>query len=298
MTSEALKALADDQKFILVDDEVIKDKAKADVLAKSLSVLQVARLFVECIARKGASYPLTLVEIHTLVHVFCAIVTYAFWAEKPLDVGQPIPVDAALFGGDTMTKFHELAERADRAKNAHSEEPRPKEPLIKYANNFNALHDYLDTITSLDLLDKAERTKPRPARTAWWRVKHHLAPRLTMVLISIAYGGLHLSAWNFDFPTWGERLGWIISCLIVLFGPTAGLLTAYLVTQFKAWLHLEHDEKWHEVYKQSWRYAQWGHVAMVLLCRSFLIIESFVSLRRVPLGVYEEVPWTRYIPSF
>jgi hypothetical protein len=30
--------------------------------------------------------------------------------------------------------------------------------------------------------------------------------------------------------------------------------------------------------------------------RFYIVIESFVSLRRVPVGVYEEVTWTQYIP--
>ena len=60
LTSEALKALADRGKFVLVDPEVLEDKAKADLLAKSLSALQIFRVLVECVVRKASSYPLTV----------------------------------------------------------------------------------------------------------------------------------------------------------------------------------------------------------------------------------------------
>ena len=33
-------------------------------------------------------------------------------------------------------------------------------------------------------------------------------------------------------------------------------------------------------------------------CRVFIVAESFLSLRRVPTGVYETVSWAQYIPHF
>ena len=57
----------------------IDDRSKANVLGKALVCLQITWMLVECIARKAAGLPLTLLEIHTFVHVVCAISLYAFW---------------------------------------------------------------------------------------------------------------------------------------------------------------------------------------------------------------------------
>ena len=69
-----------------VSDITIQDKSKADTLAKVLVVLQVSWLFLQCVARASRSMPLTILEVHTLVHAVCAMLMYAFWFEKPLDI--------------------------------------------------------------------------------------------------------------------------------------------------------------------------------------------------------------------
>ena len=73
--------------FIDLLDQDIKDKSKADILAKGLVILQVAWIYVQCISRKAAGFPLTPLEIHTLVHAACALIMFALWFRKPLDVG-------------------------------------------------------------------------------------------------------------------------------------------------------------------------------------------------------------------
>ena len=34
--------------------------------------------------------PLPLLELHTIMHVLCAVAMYGFWWHKPLDVRHPI----------------------------------------------------------------------------------------------------------------------------------------------------------------------------------------------------------------
>lgn len=74
--------------FDIADDE-IKDKSKADLLAKGLVILQVTWMIFQCITRKASGYPLTALELHTLVHAGCALIMYALWFRKPLDVKRP-----------------------------------------------------------------------------------------------------------------------------------------------------------------------------------------------------------------
>ena len=43
-------------------------------------------MIIQCIARKHEHLSLSLLEVHTLVHIICAVAMYGFWLRKPLNV--------------------------------------------------------------------------------------------------------------------------------------------------------------------------------------------------------------------
>lgn len=67
--------------FFDVSSEEILDKSKANVVGKVLICIQVIWFAIQVITRLGAGYPLTLIEVHTVVHVLCALVMYILWWE-------------------------------------------------------------------------------------------------------------------------------------------------------------------------------------------------------------------------
>ena len=74
-----ITALASHGRHLPVRQAEIQDKSKANALGKGLVCLQMAWMLVQCSARKAAGYPLTLLELHTFVHVICAVALYALW---------------------------------------------------------------------------------------------------------------------------------------------------------------------------------------------------------------------------
>lgn len=64
---------------VLVSADTIRDKSKADAVQKSLVLLQVSWMAVSCTARLVYNLPITLLEIHTMVHVVCAFAMYGLW---------------------------------------------------------------------------------------------------------------------------------------------------------------------------------------------------------------------------
>ncbi|KIW97414.1 uncharacterized protein Z519_02807 [Cladophialophora bantiana CBS 173.52] len=88
-----IRILARHGTFLRIDSTTIKDKSKADVLAKSLVSLQGLWMLVQCIARKASGYPLTILEIHTFIHVICAGIMYAIWFKKPLNVNEATTIN-------------------------------------------------------------------------------------------------------------------------------------------------------------------------------------------------------------
>ena len=79
LTPQGVVLLAREGLFLEVPGETFAGRSKANILAKSLVVIQVSWMFVQCIARKAADYPLALLEIHTMVHVLCALGIYCLW---------------------------------------------------------------------------------------------------------------------------------------------------------------------------------------------------------------------------
>lgn len=75
-----------------LERELVLDKGKADGMGKMLVCVQAFWMAVQCAARKGVGLPVTLLELHVVMHVFCTVVLYAFWWHKPQDVGQPVRV--------------------------------------------------------------------------------------------------------------------------------------------------------------------------------------------------------------
>ena len=53
------------------------DRSKANASGKIIIGLQVSWTTLQCIVRHTAGYPLTLLEIHTMGHVICALCIYA-----------------------------------------------------------------------------------------------------------------------------------------------------------------------------------------------------------------------------
>jgi hypothetical protein len=78
-----------------ITTEEVRDKSNATTLTKGLVVWQVLWIIVQVIGRTAASYPVTLLELHTVLHAFCAVSMYIIWWGKPLDIetSTTIPLD-------------------------------------------------------------------------------------------------------------------------------------------------------------------------------------------------------------
>lgn len=72
-----------------ISETDVEDRSKADALAKILTILQAVWFFAQGIARLIKGLPLTLLEIHVMIHVFCAFAMYGLWFHKPYDVANP-----------------------------------------------------------------------------------------------------------------------------------------------------------------------------------------------------------------
>ncbi|KAF2017710.1 hypothetical protein BU24DRAFT_420757 [Aaosphaeria arxii CBS 175.79] len=108
-----------------------------------------------------------------------------------------------------------------------------------------------------------------------------------------AYGAIHIAAWNDFFPTQVERYLWITSSVAI--GASGIFLWIFFLIK-------ERVEKIDRAASRAGRtkvfslIARFVIVPLFIIARVYLVVEAFVSLRRVPKEVYETPEWTRYLP--
>ena len=86
----AVRQFARDGSFFEISSAMISDKSKANLLGKGLVCIQVIWFFIQWTTRVAAKYPLTLIEIHTVVHVVCALSMYILWWKASLETASKL----------------------------------------------------------------------------------------------------------------------------------------------------------------------------------------------------------------
>lgn len=105
-----------------------------------------------------------------------------------------------------------------------------------------------------------------------------------IVLVQAAYAGAHLGALSIMFPSQKERLLWKISCYI-LFTTTAVYAIALFLQYYLSLIYLgDYFSKFVDEFT-TWIVNMFFPV--FLCARAYIVIESFISLRHVPVGVYQ-----------
>ncbi|KAF7531305.1 hypothetical protein G7054_g9017 [Neopestalotiopsis clavispora] len=125
------------------------------------------------------------------------------------------------------------------------------------------------------------------------------------IMFSAAYGGIHLAAWSSIFPTSSEQIIWRVACLVIMSsvpalflllvcGTAAGHATKRLTTKKTRSAPIAKFIK-----TSAWVFVTATILATVLLVvssRCFVFVESFISLRTAPIGVYWTPAWIEMLP--
>lgn len=341
----------------------IKDKNKADGLAKLLVCIQAGWMIVQVTSRAATGLATTLLEVHTVAHVVCALVMYVIWWHKPRQVESPTLLKGARLWPLAMYMFlaSRMSGRSPLGRRGRLNTPVPKLQTLAYVKNSSSSstngsngsesmegcfrlrgEDHIpaspvasDHVRSKQLQLAAQAVFMYPALQAKFTASGqtstvpqstHLDPcldeymqpyaldwpnggllRRTQSLImgmtlwgaSMAYGAIHVAAWDYFFPTSLEQLFWHLSSVWVTFCAAFWLLTNMLAHLFpfidRVWV--AYNER-----KLSWFWS--GVITLLcILCgvsyivsRAYLVIEAFVSIRLVPSEVYRTPVWSQVFP--
>ncbi|MCJ1324309.1 hypothetical protein MMC10_000971 [Thelotrema lepadinum] len=98
LTAEGVEFLARCGLLPEITVEEIVDKSKADSLSKFLACLQALWMLVQVLGRVATDLPVTLIEVNTLAHVVCALITYVLWWHKPKEIHSPTRLQGDWIG--------------------------------------------------------------------------------------------------------------------------------------------------------------------------------------------------------
>ena len=118
----------------------------------------------------------------------------------------------------------------------------------------------------------------------WWNA--------IALALPVIYGGVHLSAWNFQFASKTEQLLWKIACFSIM----GTMPTTMLIGNIHEYLRTKADWVPDNVWRGLWWSLLLPPVTFHMLSRLYIVVEAFISLRHVPIGAYAATPWVQAIP--
>jgi hypothetical protein len=119
---------------------------------------------------------------------------------------------------------------------------------------------------------------------------------LIMVLVVLAYGGIHLLAWQYHFHTRVESIMWRSASLMTA---ASGIAVPVAQALWPVGDFLETRNSFCLViFAFLYAILLICGFAVIVVARSFLVIESFRALPNSPVSVYDIPRWTSYLPHF
>ncbi|MCJ1285872.1 hypothetical protein MMC26_005214 [Xylographa opegraphella] len=286
-------------RFPEVDEEIIRDRNKADGFARLITCVQITWFFIQCLARWGQGLGLSTLEITTFATILATLNSLFFWFHKPLDVETPIILRSESRVADI------LITAGDRACEPYARTPLDflKSPPV----STSIVAPFWFAMGVVFDFDKESRSRPiKRFGNTKTRPPVGITTRETIygILFELVYFGVHLLSWNELFPTQAELLLWRVSNLVLL-----GLLIIYLIVIpigvlssrpfSRKWLLKEVDTPL-EVAAQLPKWAQViihvPFLAAYVSARSYILLEGLISLRALSLNVYVDITWANFLP--
>jgi len=281
-----------------ISEQEIKDKSKANGIAKGLACAQSTWFVLQSIARISQHLPLTTLEIEVVAFVGATWLIYLFWWKKPFDVEtctiihvqRILPRHLRRLAVETCSPEKEPSWWRPVVKEVHPRgwdfywfEKPWKMTSFEPISASHLLPIYLSKIV--------ERTSAEPKVADWYRPavneshpsEWEFSDDAVIYGVGIFFNGIQLAAWNFTFPTPTEGLLWKISVLVMLASITVWVPTALALS----WLPPASLAKQMPLYLLATVYG---------VSRVYVVVEIFAGLRALPPDVFQTVNWSAYIP--
>ena len=258
--------------FAMQTEAEIKDKGKSDWLAKSLVLLQTSWFIMQCIARGIKHLPVTHLEIVTLAYAAMNFVIYVFWWNKPLNVNRPVRV------------FRKSGEsELSGTQPQSSSEARMLTVFDGLLMILRFIAGSQDQRVNLSREDRVPRFWANSTAD-----NAGIADIIMFFAVGICFGAIHCIAWGFSFPTHTELLIWRVSSVAI----TAVPIYIPLIIGLAGWLDHMDSNTISGISTLSIIPAG----LLYIIARVVTLVLALTSLRDLPLGAFDTVHWTTFIP--
>ncbi|UKZ58965.1 uncharacterized protein TrAtP1_000285 [Trichoderma atroviride] len=188
----------------------IRDKSKGDILGKSVALGQIAWSIIQIIALVMRRLPVSPLEVAVVAFAACAILTYILYWEKP----QRVSVTQTI----SLHDCGQLYNKTDLKKS-----PR----FFKYLFTYFLTH--LGISTKQGQLHGAPISVDNTLDDRKGRDKETRVVFLAVSVSAVLFGGIHVVAWNFPFPSTIELIFWRCASVYTTAAPVCSILLLFLV---------------------------------------------------------------------
>ncbi|KAF8414474.1 hypothetical protein L210DRAFT_3467189 [Boletus edulis BED1] len=264
----------------------IKGRSKSDALGKAILAPQLFWFMLQVVVRGSTGLAVTLIELDTVCMAVLSLLVLFLWWDKPLRL-------------DCCHTFYSPREV----------KPDPPTAIALYVSNAwksdpsclsTLMGCFIHTQEAQSTTNDKETTlvvkNDKPSRSKSSRLVDKLDKDLvTAVSCGVTWmilGGLHLIAWNFDFPTEMEKVLWRVASLTLAAGPPA-TLSLFLIFRIADFLELcSLDDCLDKV--EGLTMVSVG--ILTIVSRLLLVALMLVSLCALPCSAHQTLSWTAYIP--
>ncbi|KAF2476621.1 uncharacterized protein BDR25DRAFT_252761 [Lindgomyces ingoldianus] len=306
--------------------DTIRDKNKSDGLARFICFIQMFWFTLSTVSRPIKGYATTTLEITTLAYIVCALATMFFWRHKPMDVQDAIFLDCHR----TLDQL--LGEHGRSAAGPYHFTPLDfvsREEWIAsrlWVYNVNLLR-------RMRIIHTYQKELPIQHFSSFNFLILKRSMLFVSLAISLAYTSVFVAGWNLHFPTTLERILWrtcsLGTMMIVAIGGLFEIL--FLVQQYSRTTQGEDIEMGHGPplvrshplikppptrMQAAIRHAKnktpdidpeydvpiRSLVVTLPLCalysifRLCILLEDFISFRRLPATAFMAIDWSTYLP--
>jgi hypothetical protein len=297
----------------------IWDKSKTDTLARILTLLQACWFIIQLLGRAILKLATSTLELSTGAIVFCTFGTFICWLHKPSDVQKGIVLTTEA------TTAQILIEAGDAASSPYKHTPL----------DFVAKQSFTIGYDAMGFFGLRFDDRERPLRRFPDDRFPDIGTfeKFTLFCMTSAFASVHLIGWCFTFPSHIELMLWRSSSAIV-----TGATVSYWVCEtiaarqrfgrwdkYLIWLRLKEPphriisdpealiirqdtieclDAFEKEQMQAKGILIWEVVLIVpivfsyVIARGYMMVEVFVSLRALPLDVYQTFDLMNVLPHW
>jgi hypothetical protein len=286
--------------FPRISKAEIEDKSKGDAISKGLVILQTGWFVTQCIARGARGLPITELELITVAFAALNFGIYLLLWEKPQHVQRGVrvykkrfteePVDdgdvEATIGfwdalGDSLSDLPAAIVRGPSINNGVFDSWLARVLTWPVFKPFRIMF-------SRSIVGEYEK-RVDTFYPDEWAASGRFSVFL-VIIITVAFGGIHCIGWSFNFPSIIEQTLWRVASLSITGVPILFFPLVVLAGQVDEVLFR----------------GQFGNfffgltylliLSLYVLSRLALLVLPLLSLRSLPPAAFHVVHWTSIIP--